>query len=209
MKYNPDIHHRQSIRLKDYDYAQAGAYFVTICTQGRECLFGEIKNGEMELNGYGEVVKSEWLKTPKMRPNVTLDEWVIMPNHMHSIINIYDGRGTLPRARAEGMGNQGTQQRAPTVEQFGKPVSNSMPTIVRMFKSTTTKKINEMRGLPHSPVWQRNYYEHIIRNEKSLDKIREYIIDNPLRWKFDRDNPVSQPDSLEQDFWKVFGQNHK
>jgi len=106
MKYNADIHHRRSIRLKNYDYARAGAYFVTICAQGREDLFGEIKNGEMKLNEYDEVVKSEWLKTPEIRPNVTLDEWVIMPNHLHGIITIDDGRGTLPRARAEGKGRE-------------------------------------------------------------------------------------------------------
>jgi len=162
MKYNPEVHHRQSIRLKDFDYTRAGAYFVTVCTQGREGLFGEIKNGKMILNEYGEVVKSEWLKTPDLRPNIHLNEWIIMPNHIHGIIVIDDGRGTLPRA-------QGTQQRAPTVERFGKPVSNSIPTIVRMFKSATTKKINEIRELPYTPVWQKNYYEHIIRDEDSLN----------------------------------------
>ncbi len=188
--------------MKGYDYAQAGAYFVTICTQGREGLFGEIGNGEMKLNGYGEVVKSEWLKTPNIRPNVTLDEWIIMPNHIHGIIAIDDGRGTLPRA-------QGTQQRAPTVERFGKPVSNSVPTIVRMFKSVTTKKINEIRELPYTPVWQRNYYEHVIRDEEALNKIREYIVHNPARWEYDMENTVGKPDGVEQEFWKVFGQGKK
>ena len=202
--------------MKDYDYAQGGVYFVTICTQGRENLFGEIKGGEMRLNGIGEVVKSEWLKAPEMRPNVTLDEWIIMPNHIHGIITIDDGRGTLSRARVEGKGNtgmrviekgtqvikKGTQQRAPTVERFGKPVSNSIPTIVRMFKSSTTKKINEMRGLPYSPVWQRNYYEHIIRNEGTMNKIREYIASNPVRWEFDRENPGGASDAVEKDFWE-------
>ena len=214
--------------MKGYDYAQGGVYFVTICTQGRENLFGEIKGGEMRLSGIGEVVKSEWLKTPEMRPNVTLDEWIIMPNHIHGIITIDDGRGTLPRASVEGKGNTGTQvikkgtqqraraegkgdtatppqghvQRAPTVERFGKPVSNSIPTIVRMFKSSTTKKINEMRGLPYSPVWQRNYYEHIIRNEGAMNKIREYIAGNPARWGFDRENPGGASDAVEKDFWE-------
>ncbi|HLG93855.1 MAG TPA: transposase [candidate division Zixibacteria bacterium] len=202
MKYNPDAHHRRSIRLKGYDYARAGAYFVTICTQGRENLFGEIKDGEAELNAFGKVVKSEWLKTPDIRPNVILDEWIIMPNHVHGIIAIDNGRGTLPRA-------QGTQQRAPTVERFGKPVSNSIPTIVRMFKATTTKRINEMRELPYAPVWQRNYYEHVIRDEESLNKIREYIIHYLARWEYDLENAAGKPDGVERDSWKVFMQKRK
>jgi hypothetical protein len=148
MNFNPNIHHRRSIRLKNYDYSQRGLYFITICTFQRENLLGEISKGQMPLSPFGEIVRDEWLKTAEMRPNVILDQWILMPNHLHGIIEITgDRRGTLPRALGEGAGNQnmpcalgkgmgnpdvqpqGHVQRAPT-ERFGKPVSNSIPTIV-------------------------------------------------------------------------------
>lgn len=172
MKYNPDIHHRRSVRLKDYDYSQEGAYFVTICTWNKDHVFGEIDSGNMSLNEYGEIVNQEWLRTGIIRTNVKTDHFIIMPNHFHGILIVSDDcRGTL--------------QRAPTLEQFGKPVSNSIPTIVRLFKSTTTKQINQIRNSPGDPVWQRNYYEHIIRGEPELHNIREYIVNNPLNWERD------------------------
>jgi len=176
MSGNSEKYHRRSIRLKDYDYSQAGGYFITICTHGWGNLFGNIVKGEMRLNEYGKIVENEWIKTGKMCLNVLLDEYIIMPNHIHGIIIIIDdGRGTL--------------QRAPTVERFGKPVSNSIPTIVRLFKSTTTKQINQIRKMPRASVWQRNYYEHVIRNEDKLNKLRYYIQTNLLKWYLDRENP--------------------
>ena len=170
-------HHRRSIRLKGYDYAQAGAYFITVVTYDRECLFGDVVENEMRLSDYGSIVQDEWTKSAVLRPRVMLDAFVVMPNHVHGIIALADddGRGTL--------------QRAPTFERFGKPTSDSIPTILRLFKSATTKRINEMRETPGMPVWQRNYYEHIVRNESSLDRIRQYIFDNPARWAIDRENP--------------------
>lgn len=197
MQFDSHNRYRRSIRLKGYDYSQPGAYFITICTHERISLFGETKNGFMELNELGEVIRTEWLKTATIRPNFTLDEWIIMPNHLHGIIVINNGRGTLPRA-------PGTQQRAPT-ERFGKPVSNSIPTIIRSFKSSSTKRINEERNLPFAPVWQRNYYEHVIRNENSLCRIREYIINNPSRWQYDSENPTGKPDNSEREFRKLLG----
>ncbi len=179
MRYDPDIHHRRSIRLKDYDYSQAGAYFITICTQNRECLFGEIKDGQMRLNEMGKITAIEWENTSVLRPNIELDEWVVMPNHFHGIIIILDGRGTA--------------RRAPTaVEQFGKPVSGSIPTIIRSFKSAVTKRINEYRQMVGAKLWQRNYWERIIRNETELNHIREYIHNNPDSWEQDKlfVNPV-------------------
>jgi REP element-mobilizing transposase RayT len=176
-QYNPDIHHRRSIRLGDYDYTQAGAYFVTICSRNRECVFGDVVDGVERLNEFGDLVKREWLWTMNIRPNVELDEFIVMPNHIHGILIInHDCRGTL--------------QRAPTKEQFGKPVSNSIPTIIRLFKSTTTKQLNELRNTAGIPVWQRNYFEHIIRNDEELNRIREYIITNPLKWAEDENNPL-------------------
>jgi len=176
MKYNLEKH-RRSTRLKGYDYTQPGAYFVTICTQNKECLFGEVTAEQMRLNETGVIIQEEWLRTATMRQNVQLDVFAIMPNHIHGIVVICDafGRGTL--------------QRAPTVEQFGKPTSNSIPTITRLFKAGTTKRLNTLRNTPGMPVWQRNYYEHVIRSEESLNRIRQYIIDNPAQWLLDRENP--------------------
>jgi putative transposase len=175
MKYQKDIYRRKSLRLKGYNYKQAGAYFVSICTLNRACLFGNIISEEMVLNDAGRIVADEWIKTVEIRNNIDLDEWVVMPNHFHGILVINECRGTA--------------RRAPTVEQFGKPVPGSIPTIIRSFKSAVTKRINELRNSPGAKIWQRNYYEHIIRNENELNQIREYITNNPLKWEFDKENP--------------------
>ena len=165
------------IDLPEYDYTSAGWYFITICAHNRECVFGDVVDGKMILNDYGKIIEEEWLRTSKIRPNVDLDKYIIMPNHIHGIITVVDRRGTL--------------QRAPTTtrEQFGKPISNSIPTIIRLFKSTTTKQINEIRQTSGKELWQRNYYEHIIRDERELNKVREYIMYNPLKWEEDKENP--------------------
>jgi len=176
MKYNPAIHHRRSIRIKGYDYSQEGAYFVTICTHDRESVFGKIENKIMRLSQIGEIVSEEWLRTPEIRPNVVLDEFVVMPNHFHGIIILINSR-------------RGTSRRAPTMERFGKPTSDSIPTIMRLFKSAATTRINELRKTPGSPVWQRGFYEHIIRDEDDLNRIRRYIQDNVLKWAYDDENP--------------------
>jgi REP element-mobilizing transposase RayT len=182
MKYDPKIHHRRSIRLKGYDYSQNGAYFITLCTQDRLPIFGKIIDGEMQLSQFGIIVRDEWLKTSEMRKKIEMDEFIVMPNHFHGIIVIDDllGTGTLQRAPT----------RAPTHEQFGKPTSNTIPTIIRGYKAAVTKQINTIQinaGVYNKPerIWQKNYYEHVIRNEVSLNKIREYIMSNPLNWKED------------------------
>ena len=183
MKYDPTKHHRRSTRLKGYDYTQPGAYFVTICTYQREPLFGEIVDGNMILNACGEIARDEWFKTARIRNNVQLneDEFVVMPNHLHGIIWIIE-----PVVGAR-------RRRAPTThETFGSPVSGSIPTIMRSFKSAVTKRINQHLDSPGMPVWQRNYYEHIVRDDDELDAIRGYIRDNPLRWALDRNNPINR-----------------
>jgi REP element-mobilizing transposase RayT len=196
MTYDPKIHHRRSIRLKGYDYSQNGAYFITICAQDRKPLFGKIVNGDLQLNPFGVIARDEWLKTSIMRQNIEMDEFVIMPNHMHGIIviDIEPRRDTLQRVptneRAPENEGTGTMHRAPTVEQFGKPTSNTIPTIIRGYKGAVTKQINTLQinaGVYNIPerIWQKNYYEHVIRNETSLNKIREYIMSNPLNWKED------------------------
>ena len=181
--------HRRSIRLQGCDYSQAGAYFVTISIQGRACLFGDIENGEMVLNEYGCAVRDEWLKTAEIRAEIQTGEFVVMPNHIHGILVIgmgtaVMGSGTARRARTEY-----TARRAPTTERFGQPIAGSLPTIVRAFKSAATKRINEIRQSPGVPVWQRNYYEHVIRNDTDYRQIAEYISDNPRLWEEDTLHP--------------------
>ena len=181
MIYNPKKHHRRSIRLKEYNYSQAGMYFITIRTYKWGKIFGKILNGKMYLNEFGSTVKFEWLKTSKMRVNIDIDEFVIMPDHFHGIIiinewynkNIQHNEAMQYSKYYNTMGNQ--------IEQFGKSTKNSIPTIIKLFKSSSTKKINNLRNTPGKPVWQRNYYERLIRNEKALYQIRTYIRNNPLK----------------------------
>ena len=191
--YDPGIHRRRSVRLQGYDYARAGAYFLTICANNRVCLFGDLVDGEMRLNAAGRVVIEEWARTAAIRPRIGLDTYIVMPNHIHGIIVIGGAgcRGTLQRAPTdERQPTSDSMQRAPTVERFGQPTSDSIPTIIRLFKSAATKRINEIRRTPGVTVWQRNYYEHVIHNDESLNHIREYIVNNPAQWEYDRENPV-------------------
>ncbi len=171
---------RRSVRLKDFDYSSPNDYYITICSYNRECVFGNIIDGEMILNDLGRIVEREILNTQKIRKNVFIEIFQTMPNRVHLIITIL-GNNDVDR--------RGTLQRAPTKERFGKPTSNSIPTIVRLIKSTTTKQINVLRNTPEKHVWQRGYYEHIIRNEKSYDEIYFYILSNPAVWNEDRNNP--------------------
>jgi REP element-mobilizing transposase RayT len=190
MKYDPLKHHRRSIRLKGYDYTQPGAYFVTVCTHERADLFGEVVDGEMRLNDMGRVVAEEWFKTAALRPTVHLrsDEFVVMPNHVHGIIVIHDP--------GVGAGVGAERRSAPTTGTSDLPngprrnvAAGSVGAIVRGFKSAVTYRINALRNHRGAPLWQRNYYEHIIRNERELHAIRQYIRNNPLKWALDRDNP--------------------
>ena len=179
MEYNPDIHHRRSIRLKGYDYSQEGMYFVTLCVQDRDYLFGEIANGEMMLNEMGTIAHNEWMHTPEIRKNVELDAFIVMPNHIHGII-IINCRGVCntPLRPDTDMGVCNTPQR--------KSPSQTIGSIVRGYKSSVTKKINELHNTNGSVVWQRNYWEHIIRDDRSFNTIAEYIINNPKNWDNDK-----------------------
>lgn len=185
MKYNPEIHHRRSMRLKGYDYSRAGAYFVTICTHDRECLFGEIVNGEMQENDYGRIVTAEWLRSTIIRAEIELGEFVTMPNHFHGIIHIVDDlRGDRPVAPTPATPN-------PAI--VPGPQEKSIGAMMAGFKSAATKRINEFRQSPGAPMWQRNYYEHIIRDEEDYLRIAEYIGTNPQRWIEDKLHPMNQP----------------
>jgi REP element-mobilizing transposase RayT len=186
MTYDSKIHHRRSIRLKNYDYSRAGAYFITICTHNRECLFGQIADGEMVLNNAGRIVSGEWRNTPVLRDNIELDEFFVMPNHIHGILMINQPcGGVLPYAptNEQSLPDSGVLPYAPT--KFQSP-SKTIGAIIRGYKSSVTKQINIIRGQPGVPVWQRNYYERVIRDEKELNYIREYIMNNPSKW--DEDN---------------------
>ncbi len=172
-------HHRRSIRLRGYDYAEDGAYFVSICTQGRASLFGAVADGEIRPNEAGRMIQAVWDELPTHYPGVYVDAFMIMPNHVHGIIVL---AGAAPCDRP---GTEQAQGPAPTM---------SLPDVIHRFKTMTTKRYAEgvkqsgWQGFA-SRLWQRNYYEHIIRNERSLNRIQEYIAANPREWEFDRENP--------------------
>jgi len=188
--YNPDLHHRCSMRLREYDYSQAGAYFVTICIQNRECLFGEIRDGRMVPNDAGRMIQSSWNELPQHYPGIDIDAFVIMPNHIHGIIVLVGagpcacpGNGKLQKNKGQPRGV------APTL---------FLPDIVHRFKSlTTTRYKNGVAQFDWPPfngkLWQRNYYEHIIRKEEELNRLWEYIVNNPTQWAFDGENPDCNP----------------
>jgi len=191
--YNPDVHNRQSIRLRDFDYGDAGAYFITVCAWQRECLFGDVTDGLMRLNELGVMMRDEWLRTPQIRSNVELDEFIVMPNHFHAILwikNADDDVGAtrwVAHDRPPKTQTRATQRVAPTAG----PPSGSVGAIIGQFKSAATKRINAMRGNPGSPVWQRNYFEHVIRGERGLYAVRHYITGNPAKWELDDNHPTN------------------
>ncbi len=171
MKYDPEKHHRGSIRLRGYDYSQQGAYFVTICAQNGECLFGEVVDGKMQLNECGNIVQEFWNRITMRFSNVRVDVHIVMPNHIHGIIVIAD------KCR----GGVSPPQKKRTLGQ-----------IVAYFKYQSTKEILNTPQCGCSTgttIWQRNYYEHIIRNQEDLNQIRQYIMKNPLKWELDSENP--------------------
>jgi len=211
MTYNHDIHHRRTIRLREYNYSASGAYFVTICVHERECLFGAISGGRMRLNDAGRVVEDVWKGMPGRFPQVALDEYIIMPNHFHGIIIITDdvgallaapgcgkpvgallaapgcesdqkGKGAASSAGNQGAANQGAASSAPTLGQ-----------IIRMFKSISAIGLNRLLQRQERPLWQRNYYERIIRDEAELNAARKYIADNPIKWAEDQENSAVVP----------------
>jgi REP element-mobilizing transposase RayT len=187
-KYNPNIHHRRSIRLKGYDYSQAGLYFITICCQDRAYLFGNIVNGEMKFNDIGKIANECWVDIPNHFPNSVLHEYVVMPNHVHGIIELKSNVGAAENflsnnnksnddngAVGNSVANDYSSLRSP---------SKTIGSIVRGFKIGVTKWMRQNTDV--FDVWQRNYYEHIIRNEKSYNTISEYIINNPVKWTDDK-----------------------
>jgi len=197
MAYNPEIHHRRSIRLKHYDYSQNGAYFVTLCSFGRECCFSQYP----EL---ARIVDKEWQGIPERFPSAVIDEYVIMPNHFHGIIVIGDGMGNKPEGCLKPGYPQGVSlQKQVMVGKAG------LGNIVGAFKSLSVNawlKVIKSREInARGKFWQDNYYEHVIRNEQELNRIRTYIADNPLQWESDWENPVNhgRTDMKQSDEWMV------
>lgn len=194
-KFDPQKHHRRSIRLKGYDYSQEGAYYVTIVTWRREFLFGEIVNQEMMLSPYGEIVQKWWEEIPVHFLNVETGAFVVMPNHVHGIIYILDGRGTVPVPKDDGENSISKNNETFGVIQGGETPPLRMPTlgqIIAYFKYQSTKEMNKVDNTGTvTKFWQRNYYEHIIRNEKDLQNKTDYIEANPRLWDEDDENPVN------------------
>jgi putative transposase len=170
MNYNPKLHHRRSIRLKGYNYSADGAYFITICTHEREQLFGDILDRTMVLNELGHITQLHWQKLVRHHANLILDRSVVMPNHLHGIMildsSILQGRD------------------------YANEDNKSISEIIGSFKTFSAREINKIRKLKGVPVWQRNYYERIIRTETELNYVREYIINNPLNWQTDINNKI-------------------
>ena len=179
---NRELPGRRSNRLTDYDYAKEGAYFVTLCTYENRELFGGITDDEMHLNPAGRIAEEEWLKTATVRHNVQLDEWVLMPNHLHGIIVITE--------------MWATHRVAPTVKGFGQgPGRSSLGAIIGQYKSCVTRRLRKELHWTSRPVWQRNYYDRIVRNDDELNAVRQYIENNPKAWELDNRKSI-RPDKL-------------
>lgn len=170
-------HGRPDLRLPFFDYTSLGPYFLTLCTDGRVSLFGRIVDGEMILNSVGQIVYDEWLRSAELRKELMLDAFVIMPNHLHAIAGIADsGERANCRLHLPDPGRSPRPRRG-------------LASFIAGYKAYTTKLINEQRGSPGQRIWQPNYYERVIRDERELDRFRRYIVSNAARWVQDRENP--------------------
>lgn len=213
MKFDSDIHHRQSIRLRDYDYSANGAYFVTICVNQRECLLGQVEGAEMVLSPAGEAVRSVWEGLPQRFSNVVLDEFVPMPNHFHGILFLTDPPdvgASLVGAHADerndhvgaplvgALGFVNARPNRAGTRRAGTRPAPTLGDIVGAFKSLTTNAyidgVNQHGWPPFfGRLWQRNYYERIIRNDDEWVRARRYIEENPMQWDLDAENPANIP----------------
>jgi len=193
MKFDPQKHHRASSRLRDFDYSFAGAYFITVVAYRREMLFGEIVNGELKINRRGEIVREEWFASANIRKEIRLfeDEFVLMPNHIHGIVWIVDDDSRFVVGANHPVAN-GRTKLLHTVGADGRPPLRRKPrslgSFVAGFKSSVTKRIRD--ELNETGIWQRNYHDRIIRNDKELSAIREYIESNPMNWSEDEGNKL-------------------
>ena len=188
MKYKilKEYKSKKQYRRKGYDYSQDGFYFVTICTKNREMFFGEIENEKMKLSDVGLIANKFWLEIPKHFKFVRLDEYMIMPNHIHGIIQIDNAEIDVGTGQCPVPTNTNKKIKQ-NISKFGRVIPNSLSTIIGSYKSIVKKTTNEK--LPNFGfTWQSRFYDRIIRNNAELNKIRQYIINNPIRWEFDRNN---------------------
>jgi putative transposase len=181
MTFNPEIHHRHSIRLPGYDYSRPGYYFVTLCTHEKGCLFGDFENNDIVLNETGMLVKRKWHELPVHFSGIELDKMIVMPNHLHGIIVISDCRGGVVPPQFGAM----TEGARTAPLQMGKTLGQ----MIAWFKYESTKEINRViSGNPDVKIWQRNFYDRIIRDEEELSRIRNYTVANPENWQEDEEN---------------------
>jgi REP element-mobilizing transposase RayT len=236
MKYDHKIHHRRSIRLQGYDYSSPGAYYVTLCSFGKQCIFGRVVDDQMQENECGKIVRQQWFESAQIRQELKLDAFTVMPNHLHGILWIVGPNGVRPgengvrpsaervraaenmdlaRAeRAKRVGPSAARPRLIPIEPlesgrtpFGP--TNRIPAMrphslgswASGFKSAATTRIRKHWNKPHAIVWQEDYFEHVIRDEDELNRIRDYILSNPARWKFDHENPDAGPDAEDEWPW--------
>ncbi len=183
MKSKSNPLRRRAMRLRDYDYSQPGAYFVTICAQHRKCLFGTIIDGKMQLNEIGQIVVECWNRISQHFPSVELDEYVVMPNHTHGIIRLkIPGRIAIRRGEvaSPALNNDSHKDEVP---------SPTLGRILAYFKYQSTKRINQYRDTQGTQVWQRNYHDHVVRDDPDLQRLRQYIQNNPMKWELDQLHP--------------------
>ena len=173
---------RRQSRLKDYDYTASGAYFFTVCTYNRACILGEVVEHEVILTPLGMMVESAWQDVPNHYQHVRIDQSIVMPNHIHGIVRIeLSDRGP---ARDPG--------RSPTHRNGTAP--ESLAAIVGSFKARVTRQSRRAMMLSaEARLWQRGFYDHAIRSDRALERIREYIVNNPAQWHLDAENPVQMP----------------
>ena len=171
---------RRSTRLPEFDYSRVGMYFVTICAEQRRCIFGQAHGSEIVQSRIGEIVRACWIEIPEHFPNVKVESYVVMPNHLHGILTI-DTK--LPDANL--------RDKPPlTSELFGRPVPKSIPTIIRSFKSAASKRARESGLMTAGSIWQRGYFERVLRNTREYVDVTNYILQNPVRWADDEENPA-------------------
>ena len=195
-KFDPKEHHRRSIRLPNYDYSKPGAYFMTIVAWHRECLFGQVVDGAMRLNKIGEIVQWEWLELPKRLHFVELGAFIVMPNHFHGIIFFHETVGTTRPGLTSARSDKASFPHMTIDSTDGSPLPQgtkpaSLGAIMAQFKSRVTKRLWKIPSLKGTPIWQRNYYEHIIRNDCDLQNKTDYIAANPMLWAQDDENSIN------------------
>jgi REP element-mobilizing transposase RayT len=212
MKFDPLKHNRRSTRLQGYDYTQPGAYFVTLVTWQRYCLFGEIVHGMMQLNPIGKIIQSEWQRLPRHFHNIRLDAFMVMPNHVHGTIviesvatrqppyEIPDSNHPMPDQMNDCPDGSPLPSRSPLQTTLPNgPMPNSLGAMIGQFKSRATKRIWSLPGMDHCPIWQRNYYEHIVRDDQDFINIWNYIDTNPQEWQEDQLHPSVMLNPINQD----------